>query len=410
MTSANITIRSVNALKAGETIWDAAHSHAVKGFGVRRQRGDPVYVIKYRVHGRQRFLTIGRHGAPWGPEQARREAKRLLGMVASGKDPQSEKSEARSRAADTLAGVVNSYLIYAKRKQKPRSYLETQRHLLTHWASLHSMSISEVSRRHVAAKLAQIQNERGPVSAARARAALSAMFNWAMREGVEIASNPVFGTNKPAEPKSRERVLSDDDLREIWTACGDDDYGKIIRLLILTAQRRDEVGAMDWGELDLEKQLWTIPGSRTKNRRDHHVPLTQLALDLLPLAPCASERKFVFGNGPRRNGDVHRGFSGWSKAKLQIDQRIQLNRARRGERLEPLQWRLHDLRRTCATGMADRLGVMPHIVEAVLNHASGHKAGVAGVYNRAKYETSVRSAMESWSSFLRKSVIQMRPY
>src|SRR5215475_8313283 len=101
-----ITVRTVRALKPGATIWDAGHREAVKGFGVRRQRGDPVYVIKYRVFGRQRFLTIGPHGSPWTPDRARREARRLLGLVADGKDPQAEKIEARANAADTLGRVA----------------------------------------------------------------------------------------------------------------------------------------------------------------------------------------------------------------------------------------------------------------------------------------------------------------
>src|SRR4029077_15627296 len=113
-----------------ETIWDAGHREAVKGFGARRQRGDPVYVIKYRVFGRQRFVTIGRHGSPWTPDKARKEAKRLLGLAADGKDPHAEKIEARARAADTLSRVADDYL---KKKQKPRSYAETERHLLINW-------------------------------------------------------------------------------------------------------------------------------------------------------------------------------------------------------------------------------------------------------------------------------------
>src|ERR1039458_9137323 len=125
-----VTVRTVLALKTGETIWDAGHNEAVKGFGVRRQQRDAVYVIKYRVFGRQRFVTIGRHGSPWTPDKARREAKRLLGLVASGKDPQTEKAEARAKAADTLGKVADDYLKYAKKKQKPRSYAETKRHLL----------------------------------------------------------------------------------------------------------------------------------------------------------------------------------------------------------------------------------------------------------------------------------------
>jgi len=406
MASKGITIRAVQALKPGETIWDAGHNEAVRGFGIRRQRGDAVYVIKYRVFGRQRFVTIGRHGSPWTPETARREAKRLLGLVASGKDPQTEKAEARAKAADTLGKVADDYLKYAKKKQKPRSYAETKRHLLINWKPLHVASVFHLHRRHIAARLAQIETERGAVSAARARAALSAMFNWAMREGFEIPANPVFGTNRPTEPKSRQRVLTDGELAEIWSACRDDDHGRIIKLLALTGQRRDEVGGMRWFEIDEDKKLWTIPGSRTKNHREHMVPLVDSALALVAASPRRTDRDYVFGEGPRRNGDDQRGFSGWSKAKAALDQRILEARQQADPKGKRLPWRLHDLRRTCATVMADRLGVSPYIIEAVLNHVSGHKAGVAGVYNRAKYETEMRHALQRWAEHVKTIVDQ----
>jgi integrase len=386
-----IAIRTVQALKPGETIWDAGHREAVKGFGVRRQRGDPVYVIKYRVFGRQRFVTIGRHGSPWTPDKARREAKRLLGLVADGKDPQAEKIEARAKAADTLGSVADDYLKHAKKKQKPRSYAETERHLLTNWKPLHSVSVFHLRRRQVAARLSEIETERGRVTAARARAALSAMFNWAIREGFDIAASPVFGTNRPPEPKSRKRVLADRELAEIWRACRDDDYGRIIKLLMLTGQRRNEVGGMRRTEIDGD--TWTIPGTRTKNHREQVVPLPDFARALIDASPRRTDGDYVFGDGPRRKGDGHRGFSGWSKAKAALDERIvEMHR-----KTAKLDWRLHDLRRTAATVMADRLGVLPHIVEVILNHVDGHRAGVAGIYNRAKYEAEVRKALQAWA-------------
>src|ERR1700730_2982366 len=398
-----IAIRTVQALKPGETIWDAGHREAVKGFGVRRQRGDPVYVIKYRVFGRQRFVTIGRHGSPWTPDKARREAKRLLGLVADGKDPQAEKIEARAKAADTLGSVADDYLNHAKKKQKTRSYAETERLLLTNWKPLHPVSVFHLRRRQVAARLAEIETERGRVTAARARAALSAMFNWAIREGFDIAANPVFGTNRPAEPKSRERVLADAELAEIWHGCRDDDYGRIIKLLMLTGQRRDEVGGMRWTEID--GRIWTIPAARTKNHREHVVPLPDFALALIAASPRRTGRDYVFGNGPRRKGDGERGFSGWSKAKTALEKRIVESRKSAANNHSSEQnkvkrlpdWRLHDLRRTASTIMADRLGVLPHIVEAILNHVSGHRSGVAGVYNRAQYEGEMRQALQRWS-------------
>jgi integrase len=367
-----VTVRTVEALGPNTTIWDSNHREAVKGFGVRRQRGDAVYVIKYRVYGRQRFVTIGRHGSPWTPDKARQEAKRLLGLVADGKDPQAEKIEARDRAAGTLGRVAADYLKHVNKKQRPRSYSETERHLLINWKPLHAVSTFHLRRRQVAARLAEIEGERGAVTAARARATLSAMFNWAIREGFDIPANPVLGTNRPTEPKSRKRVLTDQELREIWRACRDDDHGRIIKLLMLTAQRRDEIGGMRWTEVD--NGVWTIPGARTKNHREHIVPMPSAALNLIAETQSRTDRAYVFGDGPRRNGDQHRGFSGWSKAKAALDERIF---KARDETVSP-DWRLHDLRRTAATVMADRLGVLPHIIEAILNHVSGHRAGVAG--------------------------------
>jgi integrase len=243
MAVSSITIRAVQALKPGETIWDADHREAVRGFGVRRQRDQATYVLKYRVFGRQRFVTIGPHGAPWTPELARKEAKRLLGLVANGKDPADEKAKARLQAADTLRVIADQYLRNAKQRLKPRTYSEIERYLLVSWKPLHPVSVFQITRRHISARIADIASTHGAVSAARARTALSSMFNWAIREGLDIAANPVLGTNRPAQPGSRERVLTATELSAIWRACGDDDYGRIVRLLLLTAQRRDEVGS-----------------------------------------------------------------------------------------------------------------------------------------------------------------------
>jgi len=399
MALASITIRTVQALAPGEALWDAGHKEAVRGFGVRRQRDQATYVLKYRVFGRQRFFTIGPHGSPWTPEKARREAKRLLGLVADGKDPADTKVQASLQAADTLRKVADQYLEVAKKKQRPRTHSEIARYLLTAWKPLHSLSVFKISRRHIAARVADIATEQGAVSAARARTALSTMFNWAIREGLDIPANPVHGTNRPEQPKSRERVLSYGELAEIWQACGDDDYGRIVRLLILTAQRRDEVGGMRWQELDTEAGQWFLPSARTKNHREHVLPLVRDALALLP--HCRTGRDHIFGDGPRREGDQHRGFSGWSKSKAALDARILAARKMVDAGAKPLShWTVHDLRRTAATVMADQLGVLPHIVEAILNHVSGHRAGVAGVYNRARYQAEMRQALERWGAYV----------
>jgi integrase len=203
------------------------------------------------------------------------------------------------------------------------------------------------------------------------------MFNWAIREGYELPANPVAGSNSPAKPPSR--VLSDAELVQLWRACGDDDFGRIIRLLALTGQRREEVGSMQWTEIDLGKAEWTIPAERTKNSRQHAVPLTSMALSLLPEP---NGRQWLFGVGAR-------GFSGWSAAKRSLDARAQI----------PTPFTIHDIRRSVATGIAN-LGTLPHVIEAVLNHISGSRAGVAGIYNRARYAGEMREALERWADHI----------
>lgn len=175
-----ITIRTVQSLAPGQTIWDAGHREAVRGFGVRRQRGAPVYVVKYRALGRQRFFTIGPHGSPWTPEKARKEAKRLLGLVAGGKDPADERTLAALQATETFR-KSDQYLKQAKQRLRHRTYYETERYLLSAWKPLHSTPVCHIRRRHIAARIAEIATGHGIVTAARARATLSAMFNWATR-------------------------------------------------------------------------------------------------------------------------------------------------------------------------------------------------------------------------------------
>ncbi len=366
-----VTIKAVQALGPGQTLWDSA----VRGFGCRRQRQAPTYILKYRAGGRQRFITIGPHGAPWTPDSARREAKRLLGLVAAGRDP-------APAGRDTLAAVADDYLKDARGRLRASNFTNVARHLTVYWSPLGGESIYKITRRQVTARVAEMAKERGPVAAARARSALSAMFSWAIREGYEIASNPVMGSNRPAERPSRARVLSDPELAAIWGACGDDDYGRIIRLLALTGQRRDEVGGLRWEELREADRLWVIPPERTKNCRAHAVPLTPAALAILP---PPNRREWVFGRGSR-------GFQGWSDAKALLDARAQV-----------AEWRTHDLRRTVATGLAN-LGVLPHVIEAVLNHVSGHRAGVAGIYNRATYAKEMREALERWADHVAEMI------
>jgi integrase len=382
MAVGKITKSVVEGLSTGGCLWDAV----VKGFGARRQSKDVFYLLRYRLNGRQRFITIGRHGSPWTPDTARTEAKRLLGLVATKSDPASE----RVRPSETFGSEVERYLERKRAVMKPRAFQEVERHLMNHAKPLHRSSLAELDRRSIALRLAEIETASGPVARNRVRSSLSAFFAWTVKEGL-LDLNPVAGTGKADEGGSRERVLSDDELAEVWAALGGDQFGDIVRLLILTGQRREEIGGLWWNEIDFDRGLIVLPPARTKNRREHAIPLSSAAQAIL-VQQSRRKRDFVFGLGKG-------GFSGWSDCKAALDERILAARRERDPKAKPIaDWRLHDLRRTAATMMADRLGVLPHVIEAILNHVGGHKGGVAGVYNRAKYQADMREALARWAA------------
>jgi integrase len=175
-------------------------------------------------------------------------------------------------------------------------------------------------------------------------------------------------------------VLSNTELGAIWRACGDDEFGKIIRLLTLLGSRRQEIGGLRWSEVDLDAGVWTLPAERSKNHRAHAIPLLPAALAIINSVPRTS-RDCLFGTRARA------GFCSWSDSKRELDRRL-------GDAVKP--WQVHDIRRSVATGMAD-IGIEPHVIEAVLNHYSGHRRGVAGIYNRSSYEKAVRLALARWA-------------
>jgi integrase len=374
------------SLPAGKT--DVIHfDDALSGFGYRlRQSGDVVrksFVVQYRRAGATRRLLLG-SAEVLNADQARVAAKKVLAEIALGGDPQAERATRRSADRFTLASVVEEYLAAKDGAVRPRTFTEVRRYLAgPHFKPLHIMPIDQVARRDVAARLLTITRERGAVAAARARSALSDLFAWAMGQGL-VESNPVVGTNKPKTAPSRDRVLDDAELATVWNAAADDDFGRIVKLLILTAQRRTEVGRMTWREVDLDQGTWTIPAARTKNGREHTLPLPPLALDIIAGTPRMAGRDYLFG--PRAAG-----FTSWNRPKQILDRRL-------GDHVEA--WRLHDLRRSAATRVCD-LGVAPHVVEQILNHHSGHRSGVAGIYNRSSYQREVRAALALWDDHIR---------
>jgi integrase len=351
------------------------------GFGLRlRAGGSRTFVFQYKLGTKQRRMALGKATA-LTPDKARDIAANHHAAVRLGRDPAGEKADAKARTAETFEAAARAFLERQERRLRPRSLIEVQRHLLVNAKPLHAMQLGTVDRRAIATLLAQLDSARGPVSANRTRSTLSAFYSWAIREGI-AESNPVTGTNKRDE-QARDRVLSPDELRTIWNALAPepDHHTAIVKLLMLTGQRRDEIAGLRWSEIDFETATITLPRERVKNNRQHIVPLSTPALAILRAQPYRAEREFVFGfgNGP---------FSGWSDCKEQVDARAALR-----------PWVLHDLRRSVATHMAE-IGIQPHIIEAVLNHISGHKAGVAGIYNRSTYDREKRDALNLWAEHL----------
>ena len=183
------------------------------------------------------------------PDQARAKAKRILAKANLGEDTLTQRKEEQAKSETTLGIIVDSYVRqYVEMRQRPKTQHETKRYLQMSWAPLHSLPLHQIARRDVAARLAQIVEHHGPMSGNRARAALHGFFVWAMQQGL-VEANPVAGTAAPAAEIRRDRVLSNDELRAVWTVASDlGDFGIIVRLLILTGQRREEVGGMTWQE------------------------------------------------------------------------------------------------------------------------------------------------------------------
>jgi integrase len=361
--------------------------------------GTATYAVEYRLHGRagqNRRVAIGKHGAPT-PAEARTLAKSELGRVAQGIDIAAERRAKREKlAALTFTDAVALYL---------QANGDGTRYWKERAARLRSADVKHLQGKPL------IEIRRGDIAVAIDKAAqrgdapprllygdLRPLFRWLV-EREHIKNNPMAGLPSPCPPEARDRVLTVDELRALWTATADLNwpFSSIFRLLLLTGCRREEVAAARWSEIDLDDAAWTIPASRTKNSREHRVPLAAPAIALLDrqaileikrLRGYPAESDLVFST------TGHSGPSGFSRAKHALDERM---RAILGPRFKP--WRTHDLRRTAATGMED-LGHEARVVEAALNHVSGTKAGIVGIYQRSTHRESVKCAFESWADYL----------
>jgi integrase len=382
------------------------------------ESGRKSWSLFYRHGGKQHRFTIGAY-PQFKPAAARTKATEIRNQVDLGINPAVEKRTRRTDPlpeVETFEAVLADYFSqYAAKNMAPSTYAETKRQIerdvLPHWRD---MPLRDIRDRHVLKLINDIAAAGNGVTANRTFSRLRAFFNWSISQ-LRLETSPARGLVAPVKEEARDRALSDDEIRWFWSATEEIGwpFGPIARLLLLTAQRRDEVSKMSWSEIDLAKGVWAIPAARAKNNRAHEVHLSAGALAVLKSLP-QPHRGLVFSV----TGDD--AVSGFSRAKDRIDAAM-LRLRRRELRLpetddelrrhldipkrKPLpveipHWTLHDLRRSAVTKMAEDLKIAPHIVDKILNHASGTIRGVAAIYNRAQYLDERRAALEAWSNWI----------
>jgi integrase len=356
-----------------------------RGLGVRvTASGGKAFLAQYTFHGQKRRIPLGSCSRV-SLAKARGAVCAIMGDVARGIDPAAERkkaaAEARHMAAHealTLSALLSDWQALHLASKRPRYALEAVRARRNALPRHLALPAADLDRATIA-KTLDILARRGSASmAARTAAYGKAAYGWAVKRGT-IEGNPFL--NLPVVPTPRrERVLADDELAAIWRAAhGAGPFNAIVRFLILTGHRREEVAGMTWAELSDDFSTWTIPASRAKKSTTHIVPLSTLAQDMLHSLPLFNELVFPGLRGP---------FNGWSKAKAALDAKSSITN-----------WRLHDLHRTAATGL-QRLGVRLEVTEQVLNHIAGSRAGIVGVYQRHDFASEKRAALDSWGEHM----------
>ena len=401
MPTINLTATGVERAKPLKTgrreLWDSV----VPGFHVRiTERGTKTYAVMARLHGKQFRMALGRHGIV-GLAEARQRARDILAVVETGKDPRDDKRSAREAQSDLVEDVIEDFIVrHVRRHTRPSSAVESERVLrkraATKW---NGRSIKEISRRDIIDLLDEMA-ENTPGAANRARAVISKFFNWCLDRGI-LDTSPAIRLPSPAPVNERDRVLSDDEVKVLWLAFDSmvEPLRSFFKILLLTGQRRGEVATMQWAHVELDTALWTIPRELVKADRVQEVPLSPLTIEIL--SELDKRGDYVFTT--RTNGD--KAISGFSKAKAKANTKaveiVHKYAEARGEKPHLIaDWRLHDLRRTCGTGMA-RLGIESATISRGLNHAEG---GGTKIYNRYSYLNEKRHALDMWGAHIERLV------
>ncbi len=386
-----IAVEKLSAPAAGRAYYWDRH---LPGFGLRiTANGAKSWIASYRlVDGRKVMETIGTLARLPDVADARQAARDSMTKAAAGDNPVAEKRAAAARGAvNIVAAAVARYLAECDRNLKPKTAREWRRifehDVLPLWGE---RPLTEIAKGDVLElvndKAARRERKRqGSASGAAVQAGkmltrLRTFFGWTVANDL-VAADPTAGVRRPAKEGSRDRVLTDDEIRAFWVGTGQlATFGNLFRLMLLTAQRESEVAGIRWLELDIEKRFWAIPGARSKNGKPHIVHLSALAIEILEQVPRVAGQDLLF------SGTGKTAVSGFSRAKARLDRLM-------GGEIAP--WVLHDLRRTATTGMA-RIGIVPHVADRVLNHQAGTIRGVAAVYNRFEYLEERKAALEAW--------------
>jgi len=380
-----LTDSKIKALRPSDKryiVWDDRD-----GLGVRVSvNGKKSFIVVYRFDGRSRMMTFDDPYPKLKLKAARTKASKAMEKIADGIDPGAEKTKEKAERKDayTVSNLIEEFIEHHSKDSK-RSWKEDKRCLNTDVAPyIGKKPINEVRRRDLIEIIDRIKGRGSKAQAARTQKVISKMFKIGMQRDL-LETSPAAGLPSLAKPEPREGYLEDGEIKEFWTKLPESEipspYQLILKLLLVTGQRRGEVAGAPWSEFDLDEKVWIIPGGRTKNKRLHRVPLSRLAMKLLhEVKKLNPESKYLF---PSNTGKSHVDPGLVSKFLKSAQGHWEIEK----------EFRPHDLRRTTVTGMA-ALGIPQFTISKVVNHREG---GQTKDYNKHEYDPEKRHALEAWS-------------